>query len=385
MRIDSGAVAMAADRTYVNLEKTDVVTRRLSTANGGSEAETQELSSVSAEVEASEAYRVTLNSTGAQLKAQIQDNRLSRLHDKLAGDGAELSRLSEEQELSLVEQILNALDIAEGRKPRFKALHKAAAASLSGLRSFAAKMEGLSIKMAGAARAHTGTAEQAAYSISISRTRIESEATSFTAQGVARTADGREIAFNVDIAMTRKFMERTNVFSGQLTESGRVIVDPLVISLDGNAASVRDQKFVFDINADGAADEISRLGSGSGFLALDKNGDGTINDGSELFGARTGDGFAELAEYDEDGNGWIDEGDSVFNDLKVWTQDADGTDRLVAIGQADVGAIYLGSEGTEFSLTNAANTGTNAIIRKSGVYLKESGGASVIQHVDFVL
>ena len=42
--------------------------------------------------------------------------------------------------------------------------------------------------------------------------------------------------------------------------------------------------------------------NGSGYLALDKNGDGTINDGSELFGTRNGDGFADLAQYDEDGN-----------------------------------------------------------------------------------
>ena len=42
--------------------------------------------------------------------------------------------------------------------------------------------------------------------------------------------------------------------------------------------------------------------TGNAFLSLDKNSDGIINDGSELFGAASGNGFADLAKYDEDGN-----------------------------------------------------------------------------------
>ena len=60
------------------------------------------------------------------------------------------------------------------------------------------------------------------------------------------------------------------------------LCDPLVINLEGNVAQVSDQTFFFDIDCDGVEDEISKLISGSGFLALDQNGDGIINDGSEL-------------------------------------------------------------------------------------------------------
>ena len=56
--------------------------------------------------------------------------------------------------------------------------------------------------------------------------------------------------------------------------------------MDSNITSISDQKFKFDINADGKEDDISFVGKGSGFLALDKNGDGKINDGSELFGTK---------------------------------------------------------------------------------------------------
>lgn len=77
---------------------------------------------------------------------------------------------------------------------------------------------------------------------------------------------------------------------------------------------------MFDLDCDGKEEEISSLGKGSGFLALDKNGDGIINDGTELFGTKSGDGFADLAEYDEDGNGWIDEDDGIFSQLRIWTK-----------------------------------------------------------------
>lgn len=61
------------------------------------------------------------------------------------------------------------------------------------------------------------------------------------------------------------------------------------------------------MDCDGKQEEISKLNAGCGYLALDKNGDGVINDGNELFGVKTGDGFYELSKYDSDLNGWIDE------------------------------------------------------------------------------
>ena len=45
-------------------------------------------------------------------------------------------------------------------------------------------------------------------------------------------------------------------------------------------------------------------------------------------GCLSGDGFQDLAGYDQDGNGWFDENDAVYDKLQVWSKDADGTDRL---------------------------------------------------------
>ncbi len=213
----------------------------------------------------------------------------------------------------------------------------------------------------------------------------ERENTCFRTNGLVRTSDGREISFGLKVGMSRSFMEATNLTSAEDTEV-LVMRDPLVINLDLPSAAVTDQEFFFDLDADGTKEAISTLAGGCGFLALDKNGDGMINDGSELFGTKTGDGFTELAAYDEDGNGWIDENDSIFSRLKVWTKDADGTDKLLNLAEADVGAIFLGHIATEFSLNNDMTNETNAKIQSSGIFLHESTGeAGTVQHVDFAI
>lgn len=209
----------------------------------------------------------------------------------------------------------------------------------------------------------------------------EAEFTAFQSSGVARTKDGREIQFNVTVEMSRAFCERYESF----TQENVVVTDPLVINIDSDIADVTDMKFLFDIDADGELDEISFAGNGSGFLALDKNGDGVINDGSELFGTKSGNGFADLAAYDEDGNGWIDEADSIFNDLKIWMKDKDGNDVLLSLKDAGVGAIYLGSADTEFSLKSGEDHHTNGIVRRTGIYLKENGGVGTVQQIDLAV
>ena len=215
--------------------------------------------------------------------------------------------------------------------------------------------------------------------------RSEQETTSFSTEGTVKTADGREINFTLSMTMSRSFEEAYggSVKFGSALNQSR-LCDPLVINLNTNSAHVSDQKFYFDLDGDGTLDEISKLSAGSGFLALDKNGDGVINDGSELFGTRSGDGFADLAAYDEDGNGWIDENDSIFDKLRIWTKDAKGRDVLCAIGKAGIGAIYLGSAQTDFSLNSAKTNEVNALVRKTGIFLYENGGCGTIQHLDMV-
>ncbi|MBQ7681006.1 MAG: hypothetical protein IJR48_07740 [Oscillibacter sp.] len=210
-----------------------------------------------------------------------------------------------------------------------------------------------------------------------SATRSESEQTTFQTQGYAVTEDGRSFQIDLALNMSRAFTESYESFRTERF----VMTDPLIINLDSDITSVGDRAFEFDLDSDGQRETISFAGEGSGFLALDRNGNGVIDDGSELFGTQSGDGFADLAAYDRDGNRWIDENDDIYSELRVWTKDAQGNDKLTGLKEANVGAIYLGSAETEFSLKDADNE-TNGVIRKTGVYLKETGGAGTLSHVD---
>ena len=213
-------------------------------------------------------------------------------------------------------------------------------------------------------------------------TYSETEETGFHASGRACTEDGRTIDFDINILMSRSYMEYMNVSIPTMADA---LCDPLVVNIGSDTADVRDQTFKFDLDADGTEDEISMLGKGSGFLALDKNGDGKINDGSELFGTKSGDGFGDLREYDSDGNGWIDENDDVFSKLKVWCKDENGKDILMDLKEADIGAIFLGEQQTEFSL-GGADGYRDGVIRSTGVFLREStDAAGTVQHVDLSL
>lgn len=209
----------------------------------------------------------------------------------------------------------------------------------------------------------------------------EEETASFSTQGIVKTADGREITINVDVTMSRSFTEYAK--EELKIMSFQKVYDPLVINFGGNTAKLTDQKFYFDIDMDGTKDDIARLSSGSGYLALDKDNNGIIHDGSELFGPKSGDGFGELAEYDEDGNGWIDEGDSIWKHLKIWCQNEDGTSTLYRMSDKNVGAICLQNAKTQFTLKDAKNCELG-YIRSSGVFLFESGQAGTVQHLDLV-
>lgn len=206
----------------------------------------------------------------------------------------------------------------------------------------------------------------------------EEETTHFDSIGIVKTSDGREISFHINLTMSREFSQTAS----ELVEFGTPrLYDPLVINLEGSMPTLTDQKFFFDLDADGTKEEISSLGKGSGYLALDKNNDGTINDGGELFGTTSQNGFVDLAAYDEDGNGWIDEADSIFNKLRIWTKDAQGNDILYTLKDSGVGAIYLGYEDTKFSLKDSMNT-TKGVIQKTGLFLYENGNTGTLSQLD---
>lgn len=216
--------------------------------------------------------------------------------------------------------------------------------------------------------------------------RSETEQTAFQASGIIRTSDGKEINFQLNLLMQRSYREESHVSLriGNAMREEPARKDPLVINFNGAAAELQSQRFSFDLEGDGKQEQIALLGANSGYLALDLDQNGQIDSGRELFGVKSGNGFADLARYDDDGNGWIDENDAIYGQLRVWTPAADGTGQLATLKEKQVGALYLGSQATPFELRDQANQSLGGV-RSSGIWLGENGQVGSLQQIDLTV
>lgn len=379
MRIDSSVVAMQSERSYsayAERKAASLITR-------GQDAVLLDFSDESK----------SLMEQMQENKAMLQENRKNQGERNAAnilrtqtGNVSQTGTMQpadfKSLQIETLRRILEMLNRIRDKKHGIKPEHMLGSGGVRQSQSASASSFGLSASGGVSVQSgNSGGGRTAWKKITVESEFVsEVENTAFQAQGIVNTSDGRQLSFGVSVEMTRAFTANYE----KLTQEDYVFTDPLVINLDSPAATVTDQKFMFDLDCDGKEEEISFAGKGSGFLALDKNKDGTINDGNELFGTKSGDGFKDLAAYDDDNDGWIDEDDEVFNSLKIWSKDEEGNNMLVSLKDADVGAIYLGKADTQFSLNDEENK-TDAVIRSTGVYLKESGEVGTIQHVDLVI
>jgi Ca2+-binding RTX toxin-like protein len=125
-------------------------------------------------------------------------------------------------------------------------------------------------------------------------------------------------------------------------------LSPLVLDLDGDGIELTDlQDLVirFDIDMDGMREAVGWVKPDDGLLAYDRNGDGIINDVSELFGTQVlnNSGFNLLQALDTNGDTWISANDTAFSALRIWRDlNQDGmsdSNELVTLNQLDITRI----------------------------------------------
>ncbi len=368
MKIDSSNVALAAD-TKKSEARYKKETMQVATRNGALINIEREEGYIEDTVTISDEARTIINQNEANITTSIGQS----------GFSFDMNDYKSTQ----IEALTRMISMLTGKKLKFFTPSKMLQQSFTGeaRRMEAQRMQmRLQGSMSGGGKSILGGGV-VGINYQSTETRVEKETMNFAARGTVRTADGREIDFSASISMNREFVEKTNMsFQAGIMNA----VDPLVINFDSAGTDLTETKFSFDLDCDGIEDSISFVGEGSGFLALDINGDGKINDGSELFGTQSGNGFADLAKYDDDGNGWIDENDAIYDKLRIWTKDKYGNDKLLALGVKGIGAIYLGSTQSDFTVKNSSNAALGQV-RRTGIFLKENGEVGTIQHVDLMM
>lgn len=140
-------------------------------------------------------------------------------------------------------------------------------------------------------------------------------------------------------AVGKNYLTISDVLTDDLVAAGEAVggarvanADPLILDIGGDGYNIEKKKSgaYFDLNCDGFAERINWTREDA-ILILDKNSNGKVDDGSEVFGdyhllsdgTRAKNGFEALAQYDVNKDGVIDVKDELFNNLKLWI-DADG-------------------------------------------------------------
>ncbi|MDF2181737.1 hypothetical protein [Neptuniibacter sp. CAU 1671] len=214
------------------------------------------------------------------------------------------------------------------------------------------------------------------------KTREQTDQLNFNATAQVITSDGRTLNLDLQLNMERHFAE-TVQFE---LRAGAALKDPLIINLHVPSAELTTDTLSFDLDSDGQQETIHRLAEGSGYLVLDRNNNGRVDNGSELFGVESGNGFADLAVYDQDNNGFIDEADAIWQKLRIWIQPDQTTGQLGTLAENGVGALYLGYSATPWDLGGGEQTATLAgRIASTGIYLTENGQLGTLQQVDLVV
>lgn len=167
---------------------------------------------------------------------------------------------------------------------------------------------------------------------------------------------------------------------------------PILIDLqmDGYHLSGPDPAVQFDLNADGQLDRTAWTAAGEddAFLCMDRNGNGKIDDGKELFGSATPllsgeameSGYYALAELDEpeaggNGDGQVDSQDSMFEQLCVWIDsNRDAISQRQEIKSLAAAGIIAFER--RFKTMHRMDDFGNLFRYTSRVYLKSTGGAT---------
>lgn len=158
--------------------------------------------------------------------------------------------------------------------------------------------------------------------------------------------------------------------------------DPIVIDLDGDGIELTsvENGVYFDIRGTGRPVQTAWIKGGDAFLVWDRNGNGVIDNGLELFGDQWGakNGFEELRKLDSNRDGFIGPEDIHFNQLLLWRDNGDGIstrEELLTLSQVGIERISVNYQDTDI------RTDTGNIISQKSFYIRKGGSVGRVANV----
>ncbi len=154
-----------------------------------------------------------------------------------------------------------------------------------------------------------------------------------------------------------------------------VIVDPLVFDLKGDGFDFRptEDGVDFDFQGDGEKQRTAFIQGDDALLFLDRDHQGVVRDGRQLFGNTDGyaNGFEKLRQHDDNGDGVIDEQDAVFEELRLWVErNGNGVceaEETLSLREAGITSINLHYENTR------VEDGKGNLIGQAGGFTRTDG------------
>lgn len=190
--------------------------------------------------------------------------------------------------------------------------------------------------------------------------------------GQLQLDDGSNISFAFDFSMAVSWARYSYI--------EQPVQDPLVVSLNGSPVQLSDDSTLFDLNSNGNKVNLPQLAAQQYYLAADRNNDKLINNGTELFGPQSGQGFAELAKFDDNNNGFIDPSDDIWQYLYLWRP----KQQLLSVDEAKLGAFSLSSVATPMPLLDKQQQKSGEV-QRSGLAFTNDAKPVLVQQIDLVV
>ena len=213
--------------------------------------------------------------------------------------------------------------------------------------------------------------------LSVEEWQSHEQQLNYKVQGKFNVNDN-ELTLNYNFSLSHK---RTSYSKVEI--SAAALKDPLIVQFGsqglGNITGQKD----FAINQDNTLDNLPIFSGDVGYLVYDKNNNQQADNGNELFGPQTGQGFAELALLDSNKNGFIDAEDQQFEQLFIWQpkDNDEQSEQWMSLKEAKIQAISLSAINTPFDFYDQHGQ-VQAQLRKSSFAISDDGYGRGVHQVD---